>query len=104
MKYPRQPNGEGGWTIKAEFLSSLVETIERQVDFHEEPPSMEQIEMVLIALETIFANDRPELVECPYCSPDGTEGFPDGRICWHCGGKHDITTEEYNRIMGIDST
>lgn len=32
---------------------------------------------------------RPELYECPFCSPDGTMGFPDGKICSHCNGKHD---------------
>ena len=48
-KFPRQPNGEGGWTICPKFLGSLVRSMENS-DFR---PCMEEAEQVLLALERL---------------------------------------------------
>lgn len=50
-----------------------------------------------IATDTEGKKYKVTAWECPYCSPDGTIGFPDGRICDECGGKHDY--EEYEEIQ-----
>jgi hypothetical protein len=40
---------------------------------------------------------KASYIECPYCSPDGTVGFPDGKICSKCEGTHRIPMKEKNK-------
>ncbi|MGG4552588.1 hypothetical protein [Paenibacillus humicus] len=54
-KYPRQPNNEGGWTIKSEFLAEVSEMTEDG-----EYCSMEQVENVLLCAEWLLGEGDKE--------------------------------------------
>lgn len=58
MKFPRQLNKQGGWTIQPEYLEQVREMIEQSYDeLPDAEPSWEQIEMVLLAVEKMMNTD-----------------------------------------------
>lgn len=55
-QYPRQPNGEGGWTIKDEFLAEVSEMTEDDGEYC----SMEQVEIALLCAERLLGEGDKE--------------------------------------------
>lgn len=54
-QYPRQPNGEGGWTIRNEFLAQVSDMTEDG-----EYCSMEQVENALLCAERLLGEGDKE--------------------------------------------
>ncbi|MGO4540357.1 hypothetical protein [Paenibacillus sp. 2TAB19] len=55
-QFPRQPKNENGWVISTEFLREISDVLNRQShegNLSDAEPSLEQIEMVLMALEEV---------------------------------------------------
>lgn len=54
VKFPRQPKREGGWTVAMDYLKGISDRLYDLScfgDLGDTPPSLEQIEMVLLAVE-----------------------------------------------------
>lgn len=84
-KFPRQPNGDGGWTICPKFLGSLIRSMEES-DFR---PCMEEAEQVLLALERLGS-----VVHDSDCATHNMPAYPNG-LC-------DCSFAELQRYIDTD--
>jgi hypothetical protein len=84
-KFPRQPNGDGGWTICPKFLGSIIRSMEES-DFR---PCMEEAEQVLLALERLN-----EVVHDSDCAMHNMPAMPNGEC--------DCSALELQRYIGAD--
>jgi hypothetical protein len=50
LKYANEIDKQGGWTLSPAFLKQ----IQGQLNYHEDAPSLEQIEMTLLATKRVL--------------------------------------------------
>jgi hypothetical protein len=56
-KFPREPNGEGGWTISTAYLKAISDHVAAQPDPW--PSGWEEIQDVLLAVEALADKGVP---------------------------------------------
>lgn len=71
--FPRQVNKVNGWTISYGYLENIDKKIHDISVWTEEPPSLEQIEMVLMAVEAL--SSHTEGVTLAWSLPSGREEY-----------------------------
>ena len=89
IKFPRQQNQEGGWTIDSKFLSKIADSFSHHDnDFL---PGLEGLECVLLALE----NTLECTVHDSDCSMHNMPAYPNGP----CDCSRQIVGEFENSIL-----